>query len=818
MNTEILFNFKDQITCIKGEINLSMKDNFKAFINKLKLNDINLRFEFKNEPINDEIVLKEFLTMNKIENNQIEIIVIEEDENENKILSEEVICPETKQEARIIVTDDKVTFITEENHIKEIPKSEFKKSQMISQSKTKCKCNSNKKKLVCLTCNESLCLSCEKDHKQNNNDHIIMDYAQKKYCCLKHKKCKNQFNYYCQTCQQNLCWICYDSHKNHQIENLNEIYELKDKLISKQKDFSLKLKNLEQAFEEFKKHLDNLKSAYEMNEIIIKNYNIENRNYTKLINYKEIYENNFNLQKIEEFLINLTNITKININYQEININNAYNSIKNEEMIKEQNQIIKECSSIISFNLSQELSVSHTSFNIQRLYEKIENYNMENINIDLSENDQNNNEDEEQNYKGVKKRNFNKNEIENENENEEQNDEEISEEKINNNINNIESLNDIIYENKNNEDDNILSIIKENEDNKDEEYINSYDKKESKDEDYHNNENNKRIIQKKNLIKLTYINKDDKKIKIFGKNFVKMNRGKCKIKYKNQDYDLTEYFDVLDDHKGNLEIFLEGIDKITDASEMFSDCSLLVNLEDISEWDTSNITNMSKMFENCKSLIPFPDISKWNLINVTRIQYMLYGCKYLESLPDLSGWNTYNIINMSHLFENCESLLSLPNISKWNFINVTNIEFMFCGCKSLKSLPDLSTWKTNNITNMSNLFGNCRSLSSFPDLSRWSTNNLINMSHLFERNESLLNLPDISKWDVTNVTHMEFLFFGCLKLTKIIIFKKVYNVEDISYLYYGCHSLLKEPDLSEWNLNKIKKKENFNGNCFKLKK
>ena len=119
---------------------------------------------------------------------------------------------------------------------------------------------------------------------------------------------------------------------------------------------------------------------------------------------------------------------------------------------------------------------------------------------------------------------------------------------------------------------------------------------------------------------------------------------------------------------------------------------------------------------------------------------------------------------------------------------------------------------------MSHLFGNCRSLSSFPDLSRWSTNNLINMSHLFERNESLLNLPDISKWDVTNVTHMECLFYGCLRLTKIIIFKKVYNVEDISYLYYGCHSLLKEPDLSEWNLNKIKKKENFNGNCFKLKK
>ena len=807
MMNEILFNFKGKKTRIQGELNFSMKDNLKAFINKLNLYDINLSFAYKNEAINEEITLKEFVATNKIENNQIEIIVNEENEDKKEILSEEIICPECKQEAIIIVTDDKIAFISNQNHIKEIPKNEFKKSQMIAQSSTKCKCGSNQKKTFCLTCKKSLCSSCEKDHKKDNNKHIIIDYSQKNFCCSEHNKCKNQFICYCKDCNMNLCSICCDSHSKHQIQNLNEIYKLKEKLISKHKAFSSILEKLEQSLEELQKLVDNLRSTKEMNEIIIKNYNIENRNYIKLNNYKEIYEKNFNLQKINQFLTSINNIIKINNNYQEININNVSNDIKNEEMIKEQNQEIKEqnqemkeCNSIISFNKTQFLSISHNSFYIQRFYEKIENNTEKKNNMDIIANDQNSNE------------------------NEEQEDEEISENKENNNIKNIESSDEIIYENKFSEDDKVLSDIKENEENENEKNINSYIKKESKEEGYNDNENNQRIIQKKkvaNRIKLIYRIKDNEKIiRIFGKNFVKRNKNKCHIIYinKKQKFDLKEYFVVPDDHKGNLEIFLEGIDKIIDASEMFYDCGLLIKLEFISEWDTSNIINMSKMFENCESLEPFPNISKWNLVNVTNIRYMFCRCKYLKFLPDLSGWNTNNITNMSHLFENCESLLSLPGISKWNFINVTNIECMFYGCKSLKSLPDLSSWNTKNITNMSHLFEKCESLSSLPDLSRWNTNKVINMSHLFDNCESLLSLPDISKWDISNVKYMEYMFSSCLGLKEIIIFKKVYKVENISYLYYGCDSLQKAPDLEKWKVNEIKKKENFNCNCFSFKK
>ena len=110
MKYELSFIYKGQKTSIQGDINHPIKNNLEAFKNKLKLNDINLRFEYKNEAINEDITLKYFISNNQIVNNKIEIIVIEENEDKKEILLEEIICPVCKQEAKIInITDDEIT-------------------------------------------------------------------------------------------------------------------------------------------------------------------------------------------------------------------------------------------------------------------------------------------------------------------------------------------------------------------------------------------------------------------------------------------------------------------------------------------------------------------------------------------------------------------------------------------------------------------------------------------------------------------------------------------------------------------------------------
>jgi len=51
----------------------------------------------------------------------------------------------------------------------------------------------------------------------------------------------------------------------------------------------------------------------------------------------------------------------------------------------------------------------------------------------------------------------------------------------------------------------------------------------------------------KNIIKYK-INNYQEKIKIFGNNFVKNNKDKCKIMHEKKEYDLTEYFKINNDN------------------------------------------------------------------------------------------------------------------------------------------------------------------------------------------------------------------------------------------------------------------------------
>ena len=56
------------------------------------------------------------------------------------------------------------------------------------------------------------------------------------------------------------------------------------------------------------------------------------------------------------------------------------------------------------------------------------------------------------------------------------------------------------------------------------------------------------------------------------------------------------------------------------------------------------------MFSGCSSLISLPDISKWKTDNVNRMSYMFSGCSHLITLPDISKWNTDNVKNKKNIF------------------------------------------------------------------------------------------------------------------------------------------------------------------------
>ena len=137
--------------------------------------------------------------------------------------------------------------------------------------------------------------------------------------------------------------------------------------------------------------------------------------------------------------------------------------------------------------------------------------------------------------------------------------------------------------------------------------------------------------------------KNDKRVKILGRNFIKKNKDKAKILYKNKIYELKEYFEDIDEnynHKDLIKFKIIFIHNIIDMSYIFYDCYTLISLYDNNETNIKiYITNSHCMFRGCKSLMSLPDISKWNTSNVKNMNFMFYECNSLISLPDISNWN-----------------------------------------------------------------------------------------------------------------------------------------------------------------------------------
>ena len=130
---------------------------------------------------------------------------------------------------------------------------------------------------------------------------------------------------------------------------------------------------------------------------------------------------------------------------------------------------------------------------------------------------------------------------------------------------------------------------------------------------------NKITNKDKNIINIKYkIEDNSSEIKIFGEEFVKNNKSICTIIKGKNEYELKEKFKLNDSQKAKsiFKIKLKGIKNITSAWQMFFECSSLISVPDISEWNTIKVTNMTAIFSCCSSLL-LPDISKWDVRNVT---------------------------------------------------------------------------------------------------------------------------------------------------------------------------------------------------------
>ena len=176
--------------------------------------------------------------------------------------------------------------------------------------KTKNKGNTYKNELYrCNSCNINLCPLCKSMH---NKDHYIINYDKKNYLCNIHNE-----NYisYCKTCKINVCMLCESLHKDHHIlyfgKILPNIDDLKNKKNELRKIIDRFNDDIQNIIKQFNKVKDNLEIFYKINNDIINNIGIKNRNYELISNLTKICNND--IIKDLEKIVNENNINnKIN--------------------------------------------------------------------------------------------------------------------------------------------------------------------------------------------------------------------------------------------------------------------------------------------------------------------------------------------------------------------------------------------------------------------------------------------------------------------------------------------------------------------------
>lgn len=133
---------------------------------------------------------------------------------------------------------------------------------------------------------------------------------------------------------------------------------------------------------------------------------------------------------------------------------------------------------------------------------------------------------------------------------------------------------------------------------------------------------------------------------------------------------------------------------------MFSGCTSLTSIKNISSLDTSQATTFANMFSGCASLSSV-DVSGFDTSKATSMSGMFENCSNLENI-DVLNFNTAAVTDMSRMFDGCAKLKSL-DISNFNTVaaaankrtvslggSATLINYgtdsVFYGCKSLSKI------------------------------------------------------------------------------------------------------------------------------------
>ena len=334
---KVIFEFNGAITLVQCNIEDKMNDICAKFKSKIILDNNPILFLYGGSQVNMNLSFKELANELDLNRKEMNILVNEIKDtqivnNKNNLKkSEDIICPECKENCRMTIKDYKIKLYEckNEHQINNILLSQFNQTQFINESNILCNyCKKSKIEsinnlfYICTNCQKGMCLGCKQKHDKK---HKIIDYNMKNYFCNIHN---DSLISYCKDCKTNLCMVCEIEHKTHNIILYRNIFPNEAQIKQQIEEFRKKVdefkKIVQNIITKLVKVIENIDILFKINFDIIDNYKLQNRNYTILQNLNGI-QNNIKLCDIDEIINNN------NVNEQFKKIINIYNKMMNKD-------------------------------------------------------------------------------------------------------------------------------------------------------------------------------------------------------------------------------------------------------------------------------------------------------------------------------------------------------------------------------------------------------------------------------------------------------------------------------------------------------
>ena len=287
-------------------------------------------------------------------------------------------------------------------------------------------------------------------------------------------------------------------------------------------------------------------------------------------------------------------------------------------------------------------------------------------------------------------------------------------------------------------------------------------------------------------------------------------------KYTNSSGEITAY--VLSE---------DGYFVANEASDrMFSKCSKLKSITNITHINTEPAETMVRMFEECYSLKSL-ELPGFVTTNCTNLDRMFSGCFSLYYL-DLSGWQTQNVQYMIKMFQGVNSTITsqegytftpdqpmtVLDISMFDFSSCVDASYMFGYMKyttnqglvwpgSKFSLPDLPTDRGIQTIIL-------------PATPNFSSEVSIDMKYMFAENYGLQTIENIVSLGTARASSCQNMFKDCRSLTTVNIpFTSGTPSASAENMFDGCSSMT-FVSLGNWTMSKNKSCKNMFRNCSSL--